>query len=636
MGVRVYPGAGVWVTTVRFGATAHRSVIVSSSPAFHIIRPKGPELNTYTSTNFETASSLVMNLNENQPNPSVALVEGADSRNSSVWVLMNCSVQKFLLLRRWTQSYLVCCMLVFCVAAFGKFTSDLSNISAEKRDPFLTWMTNRELMIGAGLLELSAVIMLAVLSVKNLFKGVLVALWICSIFVVYRVGFYLSPEVANTCKCFGAGSLLGKMEARLEAASLLILGAMFLGAVSILIWSYLWTSKFNRLAVAGSVILVGFCNSAVFAEETFQPVFKVEGIIRGELKSKGKAPIENVSSFIMGVDDRGRWKLSWKDYVIRYGIQTTEEIAYDGTNIFSVLYSDKRLDKNSKVVTNLAMEVSEHPARVSRGPFPIDYGERVGTLWIAFLAGEYVSQYPNDRIPNLLIANARKTPLTWSTDFSFKLLGDSPNPLISRGSFVQASQKPSADLLDYPEVDEPDNVKDAQRVEESLRVIRQEKQPLKVESSFSLDESRMVGGRRIPTRFKSVYIISDGSGEIGVRTISCEVTNILERSVPEVMLPKLVGKIAVQDRRFKQRTKTEYLNNIFYTLDTSGWIASTNDTRLVGASGIYKGQLHKRRAVSATQKTFSTAFKIIFGLLVIGVPIVLVKTMLRNRQENQH
>lgn len=544
--------------------------------------------------------------------------------------------QRILFLRRSAQSYLVFCMLVFGVASFGKLTSNLSGIAAAKRDPFLTWLTNRELMLGVAIFELSAIIVLALLSVKNPFKGVLVTAWICSIFVVYRLGFFLSPDVASACKCFGAGSLLGKMEARLDAMSLLLLVAMLLGAVFMLIWHYFWTNKIKKSVVIIVVVLFGFCNSAVLAEDIFHPVYNVEGVIRGELKSKGRTTRTNAMSFGMSLDDRGRWKLSVQSSVMPYNIRTTEEIAFDGTNIFSVLYSDKKLDKNYKVVTNPPPEFAEHPARVAKGPFPIDYGERVGTLWFAFLAGEYVRQNPRDQIPNLLIANARQTPLTWSTDFIFKLLTESPNPLISHCSFIRASTNPPGDLLDYPGVDEPENVTDAQRVEQTLRLLREQKQALTVESFFSLDDSRMVGGRRIPTRFKSLYITSDRSGEIGVRSVACEITNIFEGGMPLQLLPKLVGNVAVQDRRFKQRTKTGYINNVFYTLDNSGWIVSTNDTRFRGAGGIYNGALHKRGSVNTTRGNFSIMFKIILGVLIIGVPIFFTRTLIRNRRFNQH
>ena len=73
---------------------------------------------------------------------------------------------------------------------------------------------------------------------------------------------------------------------------------------------------------------------------------------------------------------------------------------------------------------------------ICRGPFPIDNGQRVGLVWLAFLGGGYVAPHRFGMPPNLLAPLPRRDPGAWATDFKYKLLNDSLSPLIASGSFV--------------------------------------------------------------------------------------------------------------------------------------------------------------------------------------------------------
>src|SRR4051812_41577691 len=92
---------------------------------------------------------------------------------------------KPVILMRFTQAYLIFCILIFGFAAVGKLTSNFADPSMVKPDPFLIWLTNKQLLFIAAGVEVIGVVALGFLCVKNPFKGLLVALWLCSMFVVY-------------------------------------------------------------------------------------------------------------------------------------------------------------------------------------------------------------------------------------------------------------------------------------------------------------------------------------------------------------------------------------------------------------------------------------------------------------------
>ena len=173
------------------------------------------------------------------------------------------------------------------------------------------------------------------------------------------------------------------------------------------------------------------------AEDLYRPIYVAEGVISQQLFDKdGKAIRTNESPFTVSFDKDGRWQITQQSYSTKWAITSTEHICYNGTDVFSVVYSDKRIDRQKRPVSNLPLEANRHPARICRGPFPIDNGQRVGLVWLAFLGGGYVAPHRFGMPPNLLAPLPRRDPGAWATDFKYKLLNDSLSPLIASGSFV--------------------------------------------------------------------------------------------------------------------------------------------------------------------------------------------------------
>lgn len=363
--------------------------------------------------------------------------------------------------------------------------------------------------------------------------------------------------------------------------------------------------------------LIGL-SSTLGAQDTFTPLYVVQGIIAEDSSRNGNSIRSADSPFTFAIDEKGRWKMSLETYIARHDITTTNLISYNGTDIFSILYSDKHFDGNHQVVRSPPPESSEHPGRVARGPFPLDHGECVGFLWLAFVGGDFTARHPSNALPNLLASDARRNPVAWSSDFQFKLLAGAPNPLIASGVFVPNPRKASDNLLSYPEIDEPENAESADRVARSLRALRAADGP-KLSSEMVLLESAMIGKIRVPTRFTATTTTTFSQVDAAVRVLECRVTNIVTNCPVSEVLPKLLGSTFVEDRRFMQRTKTYYRNNIFYKLDKTGWIVSTNDSKFRGPNGFLPGLMVRRSFIATTFSYIAAAVVLVSVLVLLGM-----------------
>lgn len=214
--------------------------------------------------------------------------------------------------------------------------------------------------------------------------------------------------------------------------------------------------KWLKVELLGIVLIFLSCSFA-HSQDLFSPLFTAEGVVEEHLLNEsGKILTTNEFPFTVSLDASGRWKMVLQTHFPQWALTTTEHISYNGTDVFSVLYSDKRLDENYKPVNNLPLEDHEHPAQICHGPFPVDSSSCVGLLWIAFVGGEFVGQNTTQP-PDLLASNARTDPEAWSTDFQYKQLAESPNPMIASDTFLLDKVKIASDLMGYPEIDEPDD-----------------------------------------------------------------------------------------------------------------------------------------------------------------------------------
>jgi hypothetical protein len=540
-----------------------------------------------------------------------------------------------------TKIYLVFAMAVFSFAATGKLLSDFSDHRLKNHDPFFTFLSNWQLMVIAATVEIIVVIILAHMYVKDPPKGIPIVLWLCSLFAVYRFGFQISPDRADMCKCFGIGSVLGTIEPKSDGLGIVLLLIMFFGGGTLIVWSKFSTYNRNKkriqsVATKATLPLIAIvlldCN-IIQAEDLYRPIYIAEGVISQALfDMDGRAIRTNEAQFTISFDKDGRWQITLQSYLTKWAITSTEHISYNGTDVFSVIYSDKRIDRQKKPVSNLPLEANRHPARICPGPFPIDNGQRVGLLWLAFLGGEYVvAPHAMKMPPNLLAPLPRRDPGAWVADFQYKLLNESLSPLIASGSFVLDKIKVSSDLIDYPEIDEPTDVDQMESVNQSIKRLKAANNDDLIRSSYSLLESRpYTNDISIPMHFTATSFspIGTSSGHIPSVRWDGLVTNIIIDTPSMQILPPIIGKIDVEDRRFLQRTATHFLNGVFYPLDSNGWLVSTSNPAFQ-EKNILKG--FEERHSQKLQKTGYVFTLILFGTIFLFPACILASKAWKRR-----
>jgi hypothetical protein len=370
------------------------------------------------------------------------------------------------------------------------------------------------------------------------------------------------------------------------------------------------TIKWLKMEMLGIALIYLSCSPA-YSRDSFTPLFIVKGIVEEHLlDASGKILRTDRFPFTVSADTSGRWQMVLQTYFPQWSLTSTNHISYNGTDIFSVLYSDKILDRDLKPANNLPLENHEHPAQVYRGPFPVDFSSRVGFLWIAFVGGEFVNQN-TIQPPDLLAANARTDPEAWTTDFQYKLLTASPNPLIATGTFLLDKAKIASDLMGYPEMDEPT---DSKAMLQRVKRLKAAKNDELLRSTYSLQETELIGDVRIPKKFSATHSYDPGSVQGPSSRIEWygQVTNIIAHPAPTQLLPPIIGRINVEDWRFRLRTRTLFRNDIWYKLDQTGWVLSTNDSRIQGASSPHLLQ----RKFIGSQKSQHLFILTIFGLLI--------------------
>jgi hypothetical protein len=181
---------------------------------------------------------------------------------------------------------------------------------------------------------------------------------------------------------------------------------------------------------------------AIAAEEEFYPVYIARGNITYTEGKGGKNVAPSNYSFEVAEDANGRWQISiHSTATLRSAPPLTFRVltAYDGTNIYSLNQSDIiKINphdplKLSKIENIKGISV----AGIGPGPYPIDEGPVIGTLWLAFMAGNVVDPKNNrTRLPNVTVDDARMNPFAWSCDFIYELAELDNRFTLSSGVFV--------------------------------------------------------------------------------------------------------------------------------------------------------------------------------------------------------
>ncbi len=319
--------------------------------------------------------------------------------------------------------------------------------------------------------------------------------------------------------------------------------------------------------------------------QTIVPAYAVEGVLKYTSIRDGRGAAVDFRQqweFKLLADNEGRWKieLHTKTSDPRLPIESTQHLAYDGTNIYDVVYSpqviETRLGARPKV-----MPVTEDKGagRISRGPCPIDYGGAVGMLWFAFFGGNHLDGSTNRaRFPNLLVGDPRGNPIAWTCQLAYKLVPNSRPGIIQEGSFFFAPELLENSSTKYPEINEPTH----QRSFDDLKNVFTRCKALKgdglLRSRYVLEETRTFRGQLLPAKFHADLIAVDSS-DISLRA-ECEITNVVQNTPAVEIKPSLQGPITILDTRFRWKGATTWRGDIHYTLDSDEWIVDTKDARI--------------------------------------------------------
>ncbi len=95
------------------------------------------------------------------------------------------------------------------------------------------------------------------------------------------------------------------------------------------------------------------------------------------------------------------------------------------------------------------------------------------------------------------------------------------------------------------------------------------------------------------------------------------VTNFVPGGRESPLLPSLFGRVEVQDRRFKFRTRDHYLDSRFYAAGTNGWVVSTNDPRLAWR----KGEPRYNRRTQAGDRELTYGAVVVLSAALLLAPL---------------
>jgi hypothetical protein len=415
------------------------------------------------------------------------------------------------------------------------------------------------------------------------------------------------------------------MEPKSDLISLVLLSALLLGGNILLFLTRSPSSaslraKRTQVTRFGALAILLQCCADTTSAQEGMPLsrFAAHGFVEQHVfDPHGRAVSTNTFIFDFYQGEGSTWRITVASFIPQWQLTSTEHIAYNGTDVFSIVHSDKRVDVNMKPIPNTPLETGFSPARICRGPYPVDHSSVVGLLWLAFVAGPYLSEKSNARVPNLLVTDARTDPLAWTCDFDYSLDRAGDPPLLQSGTFRINKTLISLDLVPYQDLDEPQDGIRVQKVQRQLEAALSLKTNALAAAAFNLEEIGESFGRRFPKKFTGIRHCCPDSiaGVYAMVRWHGETTNTL-MSQPMAILPLLVGRVSIDDRRFMFRGRDRYFGVRSYDLGTNHWPISTNDPLLAWG----KDEALFAPRVSASRRTAAYYFFVAAFVLTLVAP----------------
>lgn len=324
------------------------------------------------------------------------------------------------------------------------------------------------------------------------------------------------------------------------------------------------------------------------AEDTMQPLYCASGLYTAKSLDKNKRVFfEAHSGFTIMEDASGKWQITliYASPLPSQKITTTNIVSFDGSNICSVLLSDKIIKFSGGGIEQRLGSVAEKPgdfgvaAEMSSGPYPIDCGNVVGTLWLAFCSARYLDPSLTEaKFPNPTIADMREDPMAWICKFKYKLMDDK-HAIVQHGEYLADPSALLTNVMDYPEIDEPLSSEDAGSFNALVAVSRELAKNVPSRASYELDNFTNINGIAVPLRFHCSLGRFTSSADSPTGYLEGVVTNVTLCSAV-LLRPQISGMASIEDKRVRSKgfRNAFWTNEIFY--DSHEWILDKNDARI--------------------------------------------------------
>lgn len=364
------------------------------------------------------------------------------------------------------------------------------------------------------------------------------------------------------------------------------------------------------------------------AANMINPAYSLEGILK--YNQTGPRPGSGISQqwdFTLLGDKDGRWKMTLhtKSPMPRLPVESTQHVAYDGTNIYSVTYSPQLVATPVDSPPKLIPATQKTGAAIlSPGPYPIDYGGAVGVLWFAFFGGQYLDSGTNKAFfPNLILARPRDDPMAWTCQLAYRLTTNSLPHIVEEASFYFDPERFHADSTKYPEMDEPVSQETYNRLNDVFKRYKPLTGASLLRSKYALEQTIKIGDYLLPSQFHIDLFAVDSLDASFV--VECEVTHVQQSISAVDILPPLDGVVNVHDQRFRLKESLAWRGDIHYILGSDGWIIDTNDPRIKAAlaRSPMLPILNKTNLIVRGGEPKTMLFRILLGIMII-LPIIVL------------
>ncbi|RMD67501.1 hypothetical protein D6833_00135 [Candidatus Parcubacteria bacterium] len=395
--------------------------------------------------------------------------------------------------------------------------------------------------------------------------------------------------------------------------------------------------------LGGSVVAFVLCNAVLNhshgAEPLFEPDYRASGEIQWTtFNPSGTSGGGGRYLFTLWADSR-HWKMVVRGQDPFMGTDHTQKVAFNGTDIFSVVYTPRVLvfDPSSpsgyKPGPTVPIERGSHPGRVIAGPYPLAHSSPVQLLWLAFFGGRFVPPGQSGTLtnfPNLLMPNPRSDPAVWLCTMDYTTIRGSKNRVLDQVKYrIREPSAISENPAVYTEMDPP-------LTEASLEAFRARIRQLRsvgglMVAAYNAETVAHPDGYVLPTKCNAtLYSVPDvaHSNSFVQAAYTLVVSNIALSPGPTRLLPELVGTVNVEDQRVRVNTGRTFRPSVFYIAPDNRWIVTTNDPEIVAI--VAKNP--PREVHITAHRPFYSNVLVVLLLIAVFFPLVVLLVKARQRR----